>query len=185
MGEPQELPAQGRPPNNDGGSGRNTEGDRRGQPRSNDTHESTTDPEARLLRKSNGSEAILCYQGHVLIENANGLVVNARASRASGFAERESALAMLAELPGIKARTVGADKGYDTAEFVTAARKIDVTRCGTALTRHSGKSAIDGRTTRHAGYRASSVCEAGRRAVWLGEDRRSRSARRYTVASIG
>jgi transposase len=143
-------------PPSDGGPGRNAEGDWRGKARSNDTHESTTDPEARLHRKSNGSEAILCYQGHVLIENANGLVVNTRASLASGFGERENALAMLAELPGTKARTVGADKAYDTADFVAAARQIEVTaHVAQHLTRHGGNSAIDARTTRHAGYRAS------------------------------
>ena len=143
-------------PPNASGAGGNAEGDWRGKPRSNDTHESSTDPEARLHRKSNGSEAILCYQGHVLIENANGLVVNARASRASGFAERENALAMLAELPGTKARTVGADKAYDAAEFVAAARKIEVTPyVAQRLTRHGGTSAIDARTTRHAGYQTS------------------------------
>lgn len=114
-------------PPNDGGPGRNTQGDWRGKPRSNDNHESTTDPEARQHRKSHGSEAILCYQGHVLIENANGLVVNARASQASGFAERESALAVLAELLCTRPRSVGADKAYDIAQFVAAARKIEVT----------------------------------------------------------
>jgi transposase len=142
-------------PPNDSGPGRNAEGDWRGKPRSDDTHESTTDPEARLHRKSHGSEAILCYQGHVLIENANGLVVNARASQASGFAERENALAMLAELPGTRARTVGADKAYDIAQFVAAARKIDVTPHVAQNLGANGGSAIDGRTTRQPGYELS------------------------------
>lgn len=137
------------------GPGRNAESDWRGKPRSNDTHESTTDPEARLHRKSKASEAILCYQGHVLIENANGLVVNARASQASGFAERETALAMLAELPGTKPRTVGADKAYDIAQFIAAARKIDVTPHVAHNLSANGGSAIDGRTTRHPGYELS------------------------------
>ena len=139
----------------DGGAGRNAEADWHGKPRSNDTHESTTDPEARLYRKSSTAEAILCYQGHVLIENGNGLVVNARASVASGFAERENALAMLAELPGTKPRTVGADKAYDTAEFVATARNIEVTAHVAQRLGRRGGSAIDGRTTRHPGYEAS------------------------------
>jgi transposase len=142
-------------PPEDGGPGRNAEGDWRGKPRSNDTHESATDPEARLHRKSKGSEAILCYQGHVLIENRNGLVVNARASQASGFAERETALAMLAELPGSKARTVAADKAFDTAQFVAAARNIEVTPHVAQNLAGPGGSAIDGRTTRHPGYDVS------------------------------
>ena len=139
----------------DGGAGRNPEASWRGKPRSNDTHESTTDPEARLYRKSSTAEAILCYQGHVLIENRNGLVVNARASVASGFAERENALAMLAELPGTKPRTVGADKAYDTSDFVAAARKIEVTPHVAQHHGGPGGSAIDGRTTRHPGYESS------------------------------
>jgi transposase len=142
-------------PPRDGGPGRNAQADWRGQPRSNDTHESTTDPEARLLRKSAGSEAILCYQGHVLIENGSGLVVNARASIASGFAERENALALLAELPGTKRRTVGADKAYDTADFVAAARTMQVTAHVAQNVNARGGSAIDARTTRHPGYEAS------------------------------
>jgi hypothetical protein len=139
----------------DGGAGRNAEANWHGQPRSNDTHESTTDPEARLYRKSSTAEAILCYQGHVLIENGNGLVVNAKASVASGFAERENALAMLAELPGTKPRSVGADKAYDTAQFVATARQIHVTPHVAQNLAGPGGSAIDGRTTRHPGYEVS------------------------------
>jgi len=143
------------PPADGGGAGRNAEANWHGKPRSNDTHESTTDPEARLYRKSSTSEAILCYQGHVLMDNGNGLIVNARASVASGLAECENALAMLAELPGTKPRTVGADKAYDTSDFVAAARKIEVTPHVAQRLGRRGGSAIDGRTTRHPGYAAS------------------------------
>ena len=176
VGEPQELSAQGRAAC-DGGGGRNAEGNWRGEPRSNDTHESTTDKEARLYKKSSTAEAILCYQGHVLMENGNGLIVNARASVASGFAECENALAMLAELPGTKPRTVGADKAYDTAEFVATARNIEVTAHVAQRLGRRGGSAIDGRTTRHPGYEASQcIPQARRRSVWLGEEHRTRSS---------
>jgi len=144
-------------PPSDGGGGRNVEADWRGKPRSNDTHESTTDPDARLYRKSDSSEAILCYHGHALIENRNGLVVNAQASIASGFAERASALAMLAELPGTKRRTLGADRAYDTTDFIDGTRAIGVTPHVAQNLKRSGASAIDGRTTRHLSY-ASSQC---------------------------
>jgi len=91
----------------------------------------------------------------VLIENRHGLVVNAQASLADGFAERVSALAMLAELPGTKPRTVGADKAYDTADFIAGAREIQVTAHVAQNAERRGGSAIDGRTTRHPGYKAS------------------------------
>jgi hypothetical protein len=93
--------------------------------------------------------------GHVLIENRHGLVVNAQASLANGFAEREGALAMLAELPGTKPRTVGADKAYDTTDFIAGAREIQVTAHVAQNTERRGGSTIDGRTTRHAGYELS------------------------------
>jgi transposase len=130
------------PPNDDGGTGRNTEGDWRGKPRSNDTHESTTDPEARLHRKSKASEAILCYQGHVLIENANGLVVNARASQASGFAERENA-GDARELPD-QTQDRRADKAYDTPSSCCSARSVTLMWRRTSPERRLG---IDGRTS--------------------------------------
>lgn len=99
------------------GSGRNADVDFRGKPRSNDTHVSTTDPDARLYRKSQGAPAVLGYLGHALMENRNGLIVGTRVTHASGTAERDAALQMLKDrhTPGI---TVGADKGYDTAAFV-------------------------------------------------------------------
>jgi len=136
----------------DSPSGRNAGLDWKGQARSNDTHESTTDPQSRLYKKSDQAESILCYQGHVLIENRNGLVVNAKASVADGMAERETAVAMLSELPPVPNRTVGADKGYDSAEFVAAARALGFAAHVAQNLKRRGGSAIDARTTRHVGY---------------------------------
>jgi transposase len=130
--------------------------DFRGEKRSNETHESTTDPEARLARKK-GKESALSYQGHVLMENRNGLVVRARLTRATGTAERETALEMIGELPGNRPVTVGADRGYDTREFVECARMLNATP-HVAQNTSGRSSAIDGRTVRHAGYAASQRC---------------------------
>jgi len=153
-----------------------------GEKRSNQTHASTTDPDARLLRKSAGQEAKLCFMGHALMENRNGLVVEACLTRANGHAERVAALAMIeprADRPG--RITLGADKGYDAEDFVNELRSMRVTphvaqnttnrrsAIDRRTTRHGGYtvnvvphvaakakgSAIDGRTTRHAGYAAS------------------------------
>jgi transposase len=127
--------------------------DFRGQRRSNQTHASTTDPESRLARVK-GKESKLCYQGHVLIENRNGLVVDSRLTQASGYAERKAALEMVEELPGGHRVTLGGDRGYDTQDFVAACRELNVTPHVTQHT--SGRSSrIDGRTTRHAGYELS------------------------------
>ena len=128
-------------------------GDFRGQQRKNDTHASTTDPDARLYRRSNQAESRLAYLGHLLIENRHGLIVDAMASRADGFAEREAATLMMLKqwetAPG-RRRTLGADKGYDAVDFVELMRKLHVTpHVSQNLTRCS---AIDGRTTRHDGY---------------------------------
>ena len=135
--------------------GRNGERDFHGERRSNDTHASTTDPEARLLRKSAGREAKLCFMGHALMENRSGLIVDACLTRADGHAERVAALAMIeprADRPG--RITLGADKGYDAEDFVNELRSMNVVPHVAAKTRNS---AIDGRTTRHAGYRASQI----------------------------
>jgi transposase len=123
-----------------------------GERRTNATHASTTDPEARLARKSQGHEAQLAYQGHVLMENRHGLAVDTCVTQAVGVAEREAALAMAANLPA--GATVGADKGYDTAGFVAALRDDRLTPhvAQNTTRRHS---AIDGRTTRHPGYAVS------------------------------
>ena len=100
------------------GSARNPEVNFKGTKRSNDTHQSYTDPDSRLATKSSKTAAIPAYMGHVLTENRNGLVVDSRLTRAGGNAEREAALQMLAELPGEQRKSVGADKAYDTADFV-------------------------------------------------------------------
>ena len=138
-----------------GGSGRNAEADWKGQPRSNDTHVSTTDPDARLFRKGNHQAAILAYQGHVLMENRSGLVVGAVVTQADGYGERNAAVAMLDMLPGKHRKTVAADKGYDTRDFIAACRHRRITPHVASHTTRRGGSAVDARTTRHAGYAIS------------------------------
>jgi transposase len=140
-----------------GGGGRNAQADWKGQPRSNDTHVSTTDPDARTYRKSRNTASILCYQGHVLMENRSGLVVSAVVTHADGFGERHAALAMLDALPGTGRRSVGADKAYDTGNFVAACRERNVTPHIARNDTRNGGSAIDGRTTRHPSYRLSQI----------------------------
>jgi IS5 family transposase len=134
--------------------GRNGERNFRGERRRNDTHASTTDPQARLYRKGAGQEAKLCYLGHVLMENRHGLVVDTRLTRATGMAEREAALEMIAERDGCHRITLGGDKNYDTKGFVAELRSLQVTPHVTQNTSNRA-SAIDGRTTRHAGYSVS------------------------------
>jgi len=136
------------------GPGRNGERDFHGEKRRNETHASTTDPEARLYRKGSGQPAKLAYLGHVLMENRSALAVDARLTLASGTAEREAALDMLNRRPGRRRLTVAADKAYDAAEFVAAARDCTVTP-HVAQNTSSRRSAIDRRTTRHHGYDAS------------------------------
>jgi transposase len=133
---------------------RNPEVDFRGQKRSNATHASTTDSDARLFRKSQGAGAMLCYMGHTLMENRNGLVVQAELTRADGHAERRAALDMVhRHSPGAtRGLTLGADKGYDSAGFVADLRQAQVTPHVAQKARHS---AIDRRTTRHPGYALS------------------------------
>jgi transposase len=128
--------------------------DFRGEKRSNATHESTTDPDARLYKKAKGQESKLCYLGHLLMENRNGLAVNARITKASGKAERQAAIEMLGELPGESRVTVGGDKGYDTKEFIGQTRSLNVTPHVAQNTKNRA-SAIDDRTTRHEGYAVS------------------------------
>jgi len=136
----------------DTGGGRNTDVQFRGQKRSNETHESKTDPDAKLYRKGSGMEAKLCYLGHALMENRNGLIVDARLTRVSGHAERLAALDMIAAHADRPCpTTLGADKGYDAADFVMELREINVTP-HVAQNTNGRSSAIDGRTTRHAGY---------------------------------
>jgi len=124
-----------------------------GEARRNDTHRSKTDPDAQLARKGTGREAKLSYAGHVLLDNRHGLVANACVTAATGTAERDAALVLLAQAP--HAKTVGGDKGFDVASFVAGLRARGVTpHVAQNLTRRGG-SAIDGRTTRHAGYAVS------------------------------
>jgi transposase len=130
----------------------------RGQTRTNDTHASKTDPDARLYRKAKGMEARLAYLGHVLMDNAHGLVVQAQATRATGTAERDTALDLL-RAHGLGAGcTVGADKAYDTHGFVAEVRALGVTPHVSQNLKRSGGSAIDGRTTQHEGYARSQSC---------------------------
>jgi transposase len=131
---------------------RNAEVDFHGQKRSNATHVSTTDPEARLYRKGKGKEAKLSYLGHTLMENRNGLIVETELTMVTGYAEREAALTMIeSHCPGEKQLTLGADKAYDAAGFVNDLRQINVTP-HIAQNTTNRRSAIDARTTRHAGY---------------------------------
>jgi transposase len=141
------------PPPADTGS--NPTVDFRRQKRRNETHESKTDPSARLYKKTRGAEAKLCYLGHLLTENRNGLVVNARVTLASGTAEREAAVEMATEIPGGSSRvTLGGDRGYDVGSFVKDLRELNVTP-HVAQNTSQRRSAIDERTTRHPSYEVS------------------------------
>jgi hypothetical protein len=156
----------------DGGPGRNAERNFHGERRTNDTHQSTTDPEARLYKKGDGQPARLCYIGHALMENRHGLVVAGEVSQATGLAEREPALRLVDHRRSPERRsperrgrriTLGADKAYDVRQFIGDLRTRQVTP-HIAIDGHVRKSgrpratAIDGRTTRHAGYAASQRC---------------------------
>ena len=141
------------PPADGGG---NPTRDFHGQRRSNVTHQSTTDPDARLYKKARGREAHLGYLGHVLMEHRSGLIVNAKVTPADGHGERDAALVMIERRPGRHRITVAADKAYDTRDFVTNLRALSVTPhvAQYTMSAHRG-SAIDGRTTRHSGYTIS------------------------------
>ena len=138
-----------------GSGGRNAERDFHGEKRKNDTHFSTTDPDARLFRKGAGKEAKLCHMGHLMTENRNGLIVDARLTEANGTAERSTALDMIEDnaRPG---STVGGDKNYDTADFVAGCRERSCTP-HVSQNNANRRSAIDARTTRHPGYRISTI----------------------------
>lgn len=143
----------GEPPSE--GGGRNAEADFHGQKRSNQTHASTTDPDARLCRKGRGKEAKLCFMGHGLMENRDGLLIDACLTQADGHAERVAALHIIepyADRP--QAITLGADKAYDTEDFINELRAMRVTP-HVAQNTNGRRSAIDGRTTRHGGYAVS------------------------------
>jgi hypothetical protein len=146
--KPKDPPEGGEPTE----GGRNASVDFKGEKRSNETHRSTTDPDAMLYRKGPGMEAKLCFIGHGLMENRSGLIVDARLTRVSGHAERLAALDMIqhvADRP--RAITLGADKGYDAADFVEELRSMNV-RPHVAQNTSGRRSAIDRRTTRHPGY---------------------------------
>jgi hypothetical protein len=146
----------------------------RGEQRSNQTHESKTDPEAQLARKGDGKESKLSYCGNLLVENRNGLIVNAEVFVANGTAERDAALVMLEQIPGGKQVTVGGDKVFDTRDFGAECRHLGVTPHVAQNLGRRGGSAIDGRTTRHAGYGLSqNEEEAYRRMLRLAEDNRA------------
>lgn len=134
------------------GGGRNPTVDYRGQKRSNDTHGSTTDGDARLAKKSPGAESRLSYHGHVLMENRNGLVVRTRLTRCSGTVEPDTAVELVGQLPGSKRITVGMDKAYDYARCVQGLRQLKATP---HVAQRAIYTAIDGRTVRHAGYQVS------------------------------
>jgi transposase len=149
----------GEPPS----AGRNGERNFHNEKRSNDTHASTTDPDARLYRKADGRESRLCFMGHVLMENRNGLAVDAALTRATGTAEREATLALLDRRQADRRITLGADKAYDVTAFVEQLRSRQVTphiAIDGRVSKHGvvRRTGLDRRTTRHAGYRASQIC---------------------------
>jgi len=178
-------PKDSEPESDEGPKGRNAEVQWHGQKRSNDTHESTTDPEARLYRKSNNTAAQLCYAGHLLIEHRSALIVDADLTAATGFAERDCAADMLRRLPkSRRRRTVAGDKNYDTKGFVAEVRAAGFTP-HVAQNNTNRRSAIDGRVTRHGGYVVSQrirkrveepfgwvkTVGAGRKLRYIGNDR--------------
>lgn len=160
--------------------------DFRGERRTNATHASTTDPEARLYKKAKGQEAKLAYLGHVLMENRHGLVVDTCVTQATGTAEREAALAMVEAIPGRHRITLGADKNYDTRDFVRELREL---RGTPHVAQHTTgrSSAIDGRTTHHPGY---AISQRKRKQVeeifgWLKTVGLVRKVRHRGVARVG
>jgi transposase len=167
-------------------TGRNGARDFHGEKRSNATHASTTDPEAKLYRKGKGKEARLCFMGHALMENRHGLVIDGRVSEASGTAERDEAEAMVAGVPGRHRISVGGDKSFDTAGFVAAMRRLKVSP-HVAQNSSGRRSAIDGRTTRHPGYNLS---QRARKRIeeafgWIKEVALMRRARHRGKARVG
>jgi transposase len=158
-----------------------------GEKRSNQTHESTTDPDAKLARKGNGKEANLSYNGNLLVENRNGLIVNTELFEANGTAERDAALIMLEQIPGTGRVTVAGDKGYDTRDFVAECRGLGVTPHVAQNVNRSGGSAIDSRTTRHPGY---AVSQKKRKRIeecfgWLKTIALLRQVRHRGIAKVG
>ena len=165
---------------------RNAERDFHAEKRSNQTHASTTDPDARLFRKGRGKEAKLCHMGHLLMENRHGLIVDATLTAASGTAEREAAVTMLGRLGGRHRITLGADKAYDVADFIDRLRSIRVTP-HVAQNITNRRSAIDGRTTRHPGYAVSQrICKRIEEAFgWIKTSGGLRKTRHRGQARVG
>jgi transposase len=165
-----------------------------GQRRKNDTHQSTSDPQAKLYRKAAGREAKLCYMGHAVMENRNGLAVDGTVTQASGIAERRASEAMLKKKAKRSGRriTVGEDKAYDTSDHVAALREMNITphvAQNDSLTK-TGKhrsSAIDGRTTRHIGYRISQSCRAMSECIfgWGKQHGTMRKTKHRGIAVVG
>ena len=158
-----------------------------GEKRSNQTHESSTDPDALLARKGSGKEAKLSYSGNLLTENRDGLIVGIDVFQANGTAERDAALVMLEQIPGDRRVTVGADKAYDTRDFVVECRNMTVTPHVAQNVKRSGGSAIDERTTRHDGY---IVSQRKRKRVeecfgWLKTIALMRKVRHRGIAKVG
>lgn len=148
---PKDGGGRGGPP----GPGRNAVVDYHGERRSNETHQSTTDPEARMARKGNSVAAKLSYAGHLLMEHRNALITDMELTQATGYAERDTALRLLRRLPQrARRRTVAGDKGYDSRDFIAGCRELGVTP-HVAQNITNRRSAIDGRTTRHAGHLVS------------------------------
>jgi transposase len=171
-----------RPPSDPG----NPTVDFHGQQRSNETYAPKTDPDAKLARKGSGKEAKLSYSGGLLVENRNGLIMNAELLEANGCAERDAALLMLEQIPGTGRVTVGGDKGFDTAEFVAECRYLGVTPHVARNTGRRGGSAIDRRTTRHSGY---AVSQRKRKRIeecfgWLKDIALMRKLRHHGLAKV-
>ena len=158
-----------------------------GEKRSNDTHQSTTDPDARLARKSGGHESKLAYCGNVMIENRNGLVVDTELLQCHGTAERHAAMLMAERVDGIGRITVAADKGYDTKDFIAECRNLNVTPQVAQNLKRNGGSAVDGRTTRHDGY---AISQRKRKRIeecfgWLKTIALMRKVRHRGIAKVG
>lgn len=158
-----------------------------GETRSNQTHESTTDPDALLARKGGSKEAKLSYNGNLLTENRNGLIVSTEVFQANGTAERDAALVMLEQIPGVRRVTVGADKGYDTHGFVAECRQMKVTPHLAQNVKRNGGSAIDGRTSGVEGY---AVSQRKRKRIeecfgWLKTIALMRKVRHRSIAKVG
>jgi len=158
-----------------------------GESRRNQTHESTTDPDARLARKGHGKEAKLSYTGSLLTENRNGLIVNTELFQANGTAERDAALIMLEQIPGSRRITMGADKGYDTKDFIAECRHLNVTPHVAQKVKRHGGSAVDRRTTRHDGY---SISQRKRKRIeecfgWLQTIALMRKVRHRGIEKVG